>query len=279
MQRLISRVSKFSLALAAASVFTAAAVNAAPIYDVNQAPTVVSTHVIGQPGGANPAATPAVTPGAFYSNITTFTGFGINTGGAPASGAKFTRMLMDDINTVNPGITQLGKFVWSGANLNSVAVSAAPCIRFFAADGPGGTPGTLLGGINFNAISFPASQISGLQFDATSQNIFLPQNFWAGEFFSMASTVTQARANNMGQGTFDPPDVGTSADRMFTTTATATATGSFVTALPPGSDQVSPFSGAPVANMEWEFNPVPEPTTLGVAGIAMLGLFSRRRRA
>jgi hypothetical protein len=255
----------------------AGAVNAATIYDLNQSPSLIDTRTAGVPD--NGTQLNAVTPGALYSNNTTFSGFGVSAGGSPAAGTKFTRMLLDDIQSTSAGNFQLGLFVWSLSNLNSTAVTALPSVRFYAADGAGGSAGTFLGGINFNGISVPANTVSGVQFNATAQNITLPQNFWAGEFYSFASTVTQAQANNFGMGTFNPVDVGTSADRMFTSTATAATTGDFATNAPVGTDSVSPFGGAPVANFRFEFSAAPEPTSLALIGLVSMGLVSRRRRA
>ena len=76
--------------------------------------------------------------------------------------------------------------------------------------------------------------------------------FWAGITFDNFNGTTGAAAadlNNLGQGLFDAPTVGSSQDTYFHTTAA----GSFFNIANPAGAQAN-FSGTPVANMGWEFS-------------------------
>src|SRR4051812_25844032 len=88
---------------------------------------------------------PAITPGAIYSNVTTNNGTGMVPGGAGDTGPKFTRMIMDDITTTNAGSFQLGQFTYTVGNFDFSALSPTANVRFYAADGASGAPGSFLG--------------------------------------------------------------------------------------------------------------------------------------
>ena len=75
--------------------------------------------------------------------------------------------------------------------------------------------------------------------------------FWAGVTFDNnngTTGMTAAQLDNMGQGLFDPPDVGTSADLAFITNAA----GSFFTISNPAGALFN-LGGQPAANFGWEF--------------------------
>jgi len=94
---------------------------------------------------------------------------------------------------------------------------------------------------------------------------------------STFTATTAAEMNNLGQGSFNPPVIGTSADRDFLSSGTPT---SFLANNPTGSVRTSPFAGNPVANYGWELTPpVPEPVSMAVLGLSGFGLCIRRRRA
>jgi len=262
---------------AAAVVATTGSLRAALIVDAGT-PTLENTWTIGQAAGVH---NDTVTSGAFYSDQTNFTGYAIFAGGNGTT--KYTGALADDINTdLSPGNTfLLGQFSWSVANGATVSQTISPYIRFYDTTGAGGGPGNLLGGLNFNGISVAAGNVAGFYYNASASAITLPSSFWAMEFFS--TTGSAANAEKIGEGTFNPVDVGTSNDEDFTSTSVGTSSSSFVSADPAGAVNLSPFAGAPVANFEWEFNgaatAVPEPASLGlISAAAMFGL-SRRRRA
>jgi len=275
-----------AIASSTALVLCGVAANAAPFQEIDlpaSAAHLVGTVPFGA-GAGGTLVTPVVTAGATYSNVTTFTGFGITNGGATlTSTVKSTRILMDDIQTnTTDSVEQIGQFSWSIANFNATATSARMRIRFYQPDGPGGSPGTAFGGFSFAVSALPTG-VSTFFTTLTPGQLPLPMTngkFWAGEFFdnSGASATTNAALNNLGQGTFNPPDVGSSADQDWLSTNTDAASG-FLVNNPTGSTRNSPFAANPVASYGWEFVPLPEPTTIGLAGLGLLGLASRRRRA
>jgi hypothetical protein len=263
------------LAAAIAVANSPASAQVATTYDAPTAPTLAATWAIGKTVGIHANAG---TPGAVYSNDTNFSGYAVNAG---ANGTtKFTALLADDINTTATSSFTLGQFTWSISNTATVAQTISPSIRFFATDGAGGGPGTYLGGLNFNGISVSAGTVSALSYDASASVITLTPSFWACEFFS--TTGTAANAAKIGEGTFNPVDVGSSADEDFTSSTVSTSNSSFAIDDPAGTVNVSPFAGTPVANFEWEFNPAtptPEPASLGLLTTTAMFQLCRRRRS
>jgi hypothetical protein len=208
-----------------------------------------------------------------YSDITNFTGFGVTHGlAANVGGDNITSMLADDITTA-PGSAGLGvtQFVFSVLNINTSATLARPLVRFYAADGASGGPGTFLVGINFNPISFTAGAVSLFQATSSTPLFNVPANgqFWAGLTFddnNGTTGATLAALNNLGEGIFNPPTVGSSADLIFA----STSAGSFAGSNPAGSLVTSPFGGAPVANFAWRFVSIPEPSPLVLGGCMLM---------
>jgi hypothetical protein len=221
-----------------------------------------------------------------YSNITTFSGFGFADGGATvSSGTDTTKMIADDITVASGDAgAVVDSFVFSVANLNAVAVTARPLIRFYDDDGAGGDPGTLIGSLDFNPISFSAGTVETFVFSAS--NLFtVPTGgtFWAAITFDDnggTTGATLAQMNNLGEGIFGPPTVGSSQDHFFETTSA----GDFASNDPAGS--LLSFGGSPVADFGWSFSSstTPEPGTgmlslLGAIPLAARFLVRRRRRA
>lgn len=218
---------------------------------------------------------------AYYSNITNFSGSGFAPGGAANQlGNTITRMVMDDITTVGGG--NCIQITFSVANFNAVNVNTRARIRFFNADGPGGGPGTYYApggvavGYTFNPFSFApgVTNLTGTLAAPGGIGFAVPAGtFWAGITFdnnSGTSGATLAQLNNMGVGIFDPPNIGSSTDNFFT----STAAGSFFN-VPAPAGALNNFGGAPVANAGWEF--VPTPGALALLGLGGLAA-SRRRR-
>jgi hypothetical protein len=212
-----------------------------------------------------------------YSNKTNFTGFGAANGGATVT-TTGTVAVMDDLNfDAGSGAVgqNLGILYFSVFNGDATTdINARVRVRFFDTTGTGGGPGVNTLAVSFNPITFTHGQVTVFSSDFSTFNFVLPSSMWAAEFFDGASgaTATVAQLNELGQGLFNPPTVGTSQDRDFVTTA-AGAPGS----NPAGTIRTSPFGGNPAANYGWEFNPVPEPASMAVLGIGALALIRRRR--
>jgi hypothetical protein len=231
---------------------------------------LVSERPLGRADFITPNTPSATDPTSVYSNITTFTGFGFaNTGAAvdPTNAANtITKLVLDDLTLIQntPSITGIRFTV---ANFNGVAVSARPLIRIFQADGAGGAPGTILATLNFNPISFGAGSVATFTFNPGT-TIFTPTNnkIWVGMVFdnnSGTTGATVAQLNNLGQGVFNPPTRGSSADLFFQ----STTNGPFTTSNPAGSNLN--FGGSPVANFGLELltaSVVPTAAGVNVSG-------------
>lgn len=213
-----------------------------------------------------------------YDNTTNFSGQAFSPAGAGLEGANtITRLSADRIALIPGGGGQNAtQWTFSVTNLNAVAVSARPRVRFWDDDGAGGAPGTLITGFSFAAISFPATSVQ--LFNSTAA-FPLPADgtFWAGITFdnnSGATGATAAQLDLLGQGIFDPPTVGSSADDFFLTTAL----GSNFISNPPGT--IQNFGGLPIANFAWQFQvaAIPEPTSMALMSVAAIGGLWRLRR-
>jgi hypothetical protein len=233
--------------------------------------------------------TPARSDVVLYSNVTNFTGFGVTNGGAAnVGGDNITTMVADDI-TPGPGLDggTVDAFTFSVANFDASNVSARARVRFYAADGTGGGPGTLITGFTFNPITFAAGAVTLFTFSNGGVPLFsIPKgSFWAGLTFDDNNGTTGAtlsQLNNLGQGIFDPPTVGSSQDVAFGTNNA----GSFLGNNPAGG--FFNFGGDPRANLGWEFRgtagvaAVPEPSPLLLGAFASLlvtgGAWARRAR-
>lgn len=210
-----------------------------------------------------------------YDNTTTFSGFGVTSGGTTSVGGILTtNIILDDVQATGSG--QLGLIKWSVANFNTTATTARMRIRWFADDGAGGAPGTALGGFSFAASSI-ATGISVYSADLTASNFVLTSShFYFGVFFdnSGASATTATQLNNLGQGLFDAPTVGSSADKDFLSSAPS----SFLANNPAGTLRTSPFGANPNANYGNQFNVVPEPASMLALGTAVAALVAKRRK-
>ena len=217
------------------------------------------------------SAHPAAAQTTVYSDTTTFGGQAFSNGGATAA-TPTTAMVADDITPI-AGFAgdQVTAFTFSFANLNTTSVTAAPTVNFYLPnpDPTSGAPGTLLTSVVFNPITQAAGSV-GL-FTATSTKGFftLPTTepnsgvaFWAGISFSGA---TPALLNNLGQGLYNAPTVGSSQDVFFQSSAPATTAGN-----PAGG--LFYFGGTPVANFGWSFSVTPPPAVPEASTTVSLGL-------
>ena len=214
-----------------------------------------------------------------YSNTTTFTGFAYSNGGAALQGTNtITRAVFDDLS-FNPGVfnQNMRTFTFSVSNLNAVNVSARARVRFYADNA--NAPGTLLAAFSFAPISFTAGSV-GLFTTAPANyfNLGLNSKIWAGISFdnnSGGTGATLAQLNNLGQGIFNPPTKGSSANAFFQSTAAGVFGNN-----PAGSLLNNPFGGNPVGNFGWAFtSSVQEPGSAGLIcfGLMAMGLVRRRR--
>lgn len=230
------------------------------------------------------AVRPAAGATVVYSNLTTYSGMFRANGAATAVGTPavdFTPLVADDITpaTGNAG-APVTSVAFSLVNSGGTAASVNVELRFYAANGPNGGPGTILASLEAPAVTQPAGPLQTFSVASpTAAGFFaLPAStFYAGIAFSDggAATATAAQLAGFGQGLFNPPTVGSSLDSFFASTTTST----FNTSNPPGSLMF--FNGNPVANFGWAFSvtPVPEPASVGAtAAVAGLALARRRRR-
>jgi len=200
-----------------------------------------------------------------YSNIANFSGYVYLSGGAAnQAGNTITRLAADDI-TPAPGFGGLNviQCTFSVGNVSGTVVNARARVRYYLADGAGGGPGTVVAGFSFNPIAFPVG-VTLYNFNPGGGLILPLTPFWAGMTFDNntgATGATAAALNGLGQGLFDPPVVGSSADLVFLTTAA----GSHLNNNPAGN--LGNLGANPVASLGWKFDietPVPAiPSTWG----------------
>lgn len=238
-------------------------------------PTATAHYAFGE---QSTFGTRVVDPNAAYSNVTNFQGAGVrNTGTALVSGINTTKLVADDLNFSS---SEIGKkvmaFRWSTANFNTAAVSARMRIRFYT-DSGSNSPGTYITGLTFNPIALGVGVTTWTYSVGTPIFTLTTNKIWAAiTFDASGTTTTAAQLDNLGQGLFNPPDVGTSADLAFRTSAA----GSFVVNNPAGAgfslgDPLDPTI-AP-ANFGWEIV-VPTPGSVALLGLGGL-VAARRRRA
>ena len=182
-------------------------------------------------------------------------------------------MIADDLNLTGGGaVTQ---FTVDIVNGNSSAVTFQPVFPFYENNGSSGGPGTILGDIFTPDITFSAGENELVTFDVAGIGLVVPSaTIWAGLVFSNSGTpaTTAAELALLGQGTYNPPDVGSSLDRYFLGSSTNAP---FNGSNPSGS--ITNFGGSPVANFGWEIV-VPEPSSAVVGAIIFAGMTLRRRR-
>jgi MYXO-CTERM domain-containing protein len=204
-----------------------------------------------------------------YSNVTNFTGQAFSNGGAVGG---ITRLVADDISRTGNAGEALTEFTFSVSNLNTANVSARARVRFYAADGVGGAPGTYITGYSFNPISFVAGSVNTYTTGLLAGGAAMPLNFWAGITFDNVGTgISDAQLNLLGQGIFSPPTLGSSGDVAFQTNAA----GSFLVSNPAGGS--FNFQGQPAANFGWRVSTVPTPGAMALLGLGGLAVGRRRR--
>jgi hypothetical protein len=210
-----------------------------------------------------------------YSDVTNFTGYGYNQGGAANIGTDGTTKMVADLLSLQGGYAggKVDLFEWSTANFNAGAVSARALVRFYADNGSGGGPGTYLAGYNFNPISFPGGNEISLWYYSASGLFTIPSddNVWAAISYDNnggTTGATLAQLNDLGQGIFAPPTVGTSPGVFFQTNSA----GGFVQNNPAGGFLY--FGGNPVADFGWVLDSAALPSVPEPGSIALLSAFA-----
>jgi uncharacterized repeat protein (TIGR01451 family) len=200
------------------------------------------------PGTGATAKLGGGSPDAAYSNLGTFRNQSFAPGGSTQQVLNtITRMAADDINLVGAPPYAINGFRFIVTNQNAVDVTASMLIRFYHPNGPGGGPGTLIAAFSYNPIVFHAGVVGTIK---TGTQFTLPvSSVWASVGFDNnggSSGATAAQLDNLALGIFSPPEVGTSTDKYFVTTAA----GSFASDNPVGT--IANFSGNPPADFGWE---------------------------
>jgi len=199
-----------------------------------------------------------------YSNVSNFLGQGSANGGSELQGTnRITRLVADDILPDGQSGFDVIEITFSVANFNAVPVTVRPRIRFWFDNA--GAPGAYYNipsnvGFSFNPLTFTpgVTLVTG----SIGPGLFsMPGGkFWAGITFddnNGTTGATQAQLDMMGQGMFDPADIGSSDNLAFSTTGAGSF---FGVSNPPGS--TFSFGQPGVASFGWEFiSSAPTPTT------------------
>jgi hypothetical protein len=279
----VARAALISAAVSFAYVTTASAVNTLSGID---AQVDSSWTKFGNSWTQTTSSTDAIGPNnEVYRNNTGFQGSAFTQGpGGPVTGPAGTNVqtlhLAADDLTLDPAATvgdKIVRFTFSIANLNAAARSVRPHVSFYLNDGPSGGPGTEVAAFLFNPISINSLTVSNLFFNVPLANQWtIPANrtFWAAETLdnSGGATASSAELDNFGQGLYNPPTIGSSADLIFFSTNPDDG----FTNAPAGT--TGTINGA-VANFGWELRVAPEPGCLALIGAAGTCLLLRRRRA
>ena len=212
-----------------------------------------------------------------YQNTTNPTGSGFLFEGAATVGGNLAANI--DINDLILAPGSAGEAISSlsflAFNFNTVAVQARPTMYIWAADGAGGTPGTLLGDFVLPVTTFGAGAQQAISI-STGNEPLIPgsMEIWAGIGFDNdngVSPITASQLDAMGAHTYHPATIGTDGpDAYF---------------LPPGESLNDPaailFDTNSTANYGWtvQATATPEPQSAILLSTIVLGVaFVFRKR-
>ena len=173
--------------------------------------------------GSWTSSTADIPKDALYSNITTIEYPIPNEGAKDRGGNIITNMVADSLGFAGGkspyGIKQV---FFTCTNLNPADVSVRVHLRFYEADrGDSAWPGTYIAGYTFDPIKIPAYGIS--LYSVNTDPSILKTNksaIYAGLIYDNNNGATGAtidQLNQLGQGMFNPIDVGNSTDNIFVT--------------------------------------------------------------
>jgi len=143
------------------------------------------------------SAHPAAAQVNVYNNLTSAAGASTFTGSyfrnaAGTTATTSTPIVADDITPI-AGFAGLSvtSFTFTTINVNAAATTFSPTIYFYAADGTGGAPGTVLGVFNFSTpVTQNAGTITRRGATLAPGSFLLPSGtFWAGVSFSGATVA------------------------------------------------------------------------------------------
>lgn len=214
-----------------------------------------------------------------YSNLTNFSGFGADSGGA--SGTSGTILVADDLHlAAGTAGERVTGFTDCTADYFFFNVSVTAHVRFYADDGFGGRPGTLLAARDFDQTLVPTSppdepSLSSYTDPAGFFVVPTDEVVWAGIYFTSA-TASVEELNHVGQGLFYAPTIGSTEDFFFQSSAPGNFDGNDPVG---GYFHVDLLSGSGFGWAITTATPVPEPAPFAALGVGAMGMLRRRKRA
>ena len=213
-----------------------------------------------------------------YDNTINFTGVGTSSGAVgPANGSTGTFMDADDLNVIASEFSKpVVGFTFSSSNGNSVVVNASPTVVFWTNNA--NAPATLLKTVRFNPIPLSALSVNLWTYAPGVPLFTLPASgkiFMGVSWDNFAdvtnSGISDLQLSKVGQGVFNPPVVGSSADSFWT----SNGFGNNAVNNPLGI--TTNFGGSPVASFGDSLTTVPEPGSIAAVALGLLAFRIRRR--